>query len=1014
MIQTFTIVVLQLLEYKSFQKYVVCVTLFVITVVRQFCWYLNYVMGTQSTQSFQYKQSSARLLSFPARFGKQFYALLYKHGLVAARSWRATTMRLLASFLFLFLVFIIDLAIQADNSQRTQFKSVRDPQAEVVESIPKCEDDLYHNKDRECYDFYYSPSTEFIREQIVKNIQKNNGRQIEDSKVLAFENRTIADDWLLKNPEQVQGGIHFVMDDDVNPTSVDFIVQFNSTVKFFRSTFQDPQTFIQLPLQMAAHREVSRYLMKNATESASMESFSISYKTFAHPQIDTFSLVGSISGNFLFAANMFGFVALLVSLLYDKESGLKTAMVTMGMLDSSYWISWLSYELVFTFISSLLMVVFGLVFQFDMFLNNDFGLLLMLFWLFQMAMSSLAMMISPFLRKAAVAVYLGFAIFIIGWIMQIVVTAADYPFSPEYYKDFGGIITAIFTLLPWSLFSKGISDLGTATSSSDSPGIRWSQRFSYCKNWEESDRESYKSSSDVYVDLTCVFSLGQIYLIFLAQWFVYFILAMYLDCVIPNENGVRRPPWYVFMPTYWFPNSHACQNKQLKRPMPRQNSFSSMEDQALLADEDVVAEEQNMLALLKDRQAMQFSDGGQDQTNLAVEIFGLQKRFGGNFWAVKGTWLSIQHNQLFCLLGPNGAGKTTTINCLTGIIPTSGGDAVICGHRLSSPGGLDQIRSLIGVCPQFDTLYAELTGREQLWIYAQIKGIPSKAIKLQVEKLLEQVKLLQAGSQRTGSYSGGMRRRLSVAVALLGDPQVVFLDEPTTGMDPIARRYVWDIIQDAKKGRAIILTTHSMEEADILGDVVGIMARGRLRCLGSSLRLKQKFGAGYLVGVSVVSQKQLSTNNVDKINNEELGRAVKQFFQQEMGIAPTSEDKAYIHFVIPKDKEQQLSSFLAKLEQQKQQLQLSDVRLALTTLQDVFIKIAREVEVQHSRLIGAKTAVQLPTGQKILVEKGQEFTTSQGESYQIKWSQDEMGNLVVLEVVNVAATLSSNNIASAN
>lgn len=118
---------------------------------------------------------------------------------------------------------------------------------------------------------------------------------------------------------------------------------------------------------------------------------------------------------------------------------------------------------------------------------------------------------------------------------------------------------------------------------------------------------------------------------------------------------------------------------------------------------------------------------------------------------------------------------------------------------------------------------------------------------LQVVLCLVQVNLTYAAQQRAGSFSGGMKRRLSVACALLGDPKLVFLDEPTTGMDPVSRRQVWDIIERAKQGRAIILTTHSMEEADILGDRIAIMARGNLRCLGTSLRLKQKFGAGYQV-----------------------------------------------------------------------------------------------------------------------------------------------------------------------
>jgi ABC-type multidrug transport system ATPase subunit len=184
------------------------------------------------------------------------------------------------------------------------------------------------------------------------------------------------------------------------------------------------------------------------------------------------------------------------------------------------------------------------------------------------------------------------------------------------------------------------------------------------------------------------------------------------------------------------------------------------------------------------------------------------------------------------------------------VLPFSGGDALIYGEPISSEGGLDRVRPLMGVCPQFDVLWPELTGAEHLAIYGHVKGVKFSEVRRQAADLLGRVKLTQSARVRSAAYSGGMKRRLSVAIALLGDPKIVYLDEPTTGMDPISRRYVWDIIQEAKKGRAIVLTTHSMEEADVLGDRVGIMARGRLRAVGGSVRLKAKFGAGYVLAIA--------------------------------------------------------------------------------------------------------------------------------------------------------------------
>jgi ABC-type multidrug transport system ATPase subunit len=182
-------------------------------------------------------------------------------------------------------------------------------------------------------------------------------------------------------------------------------------------------------------------------------------------------------------------------------------------------------------------------------------------------------------------------------------------------------------------------------------------------------------------------------------------------------------------------------------------------------------------------------------------------------WAISGFLLKVPFPRFA------GAGKTTTIHCLTGVLPFTRGEALVYGNSIATPAGLDAARPLIGICPQFDTgLWDHLTGREHLQLFASIKGLPRKVRSIEADLLLEEVKLTEAGNITAGAYSGGMKRRLSVSLALLGDPKVVYLDEPTTGLDPISRRHLWDLIDKAKRGRAIVLTTHSMEEADILGD----------------------------------------------------------------------------------------------------------------------------------------------------------------------------------------------------
>jgi len=234
-----------------------------------------------------------------------------------------------------------------------------------------------------------------------------------------------------------------------------------------------------------------------------------------------------------------------------------------------------------------------------------------------------------------------------------------------------------------------------------------------------------------------------------------------------------------------------------------------------------------------------------------------------------------------------------------------------------------------------------------------------------------------------------MRRRLSVAIALLGDPLVVYLDEPTTGMDPIARRHVWDAIEAAKPGRAIVLTTHSMEEADILGDNIAIMARGKLRALGSSFRLKQRFGSGYQISVAVIGGAGGKTATL-----------VSQLFAEELGVsAPMDSKGQYIVFQVPKSKESELPGFLRRLETRGSELGVGDIQMSLTSLEEVFLNIAKKAELEAAAAEGrSKVQVTLEDGSQLEVLLGEEFATqaSTQRRFLIKWAQDEQGRLQVL------------------
>ena len=218
--------------------------------------------------------------------------------------------------------------------------------------------------------------------------------------------------------------------------------------------------------------------------------------------------------------------------------------------------------------------------------------------------------------------------------------------------------------------------------------------------------------------------------------------------------------------------------------------------------------------------------------------------------AVNGLSLEVKEGELFGLLGPNGAGKTTTINVLCGLLKPTSGSVSVGGYDVTKESF--KIKELIGVCPQDTAVYSYLTGRENVELFGNLHTMPKDKIKKNSEELLNKLGLLEDANRRAGRYSGGIRRRLNIAMALVQDPKIVFLDEPTVGMDVQSRHAVWDFLRGLKKRcKTIILTTHYMEEAEELCDRVGIIDHGKLIALGSPKQLKDDFRAKNLEEVFI-------------------------------------------------------------------------------------------------------------------------------------------------------------------
>ena len=215
----------------------------------------------------------------------------------------------------------------------------------------------------------------------------------------------------------------------------------------------------------------------------------------------------------------------------------------------------------------------------------------------------------------------------------------------------------------------------------------------------------------------------------------------------------------------------------------------------------------------------------------AIVVENLVKKFE-DITAVDGLSLQVEKGELFGLLGPNGAGKTTIINILCGLIKPTNGSAKVGGYDVQKKPA--KVKELIGVCPQETAIYPYLTGAENVELFGNLQAMNKETLKTRRDMLLEKMGLTQDAKRKAEKYSGGMKRRLSLILALIHDPQIAFLDEPTVAMDPQSRHAVWDFIKELKKeDKTIILTTQYMEEAEELCDRVGIIDHGKLIALGS-------------------------------------------------------------------------------------------------------------------------------------------------------------------------------------
>ncbi|KAF0872871.1 ABCA4 protein, partial [Crocuta crocuta] len=431
---------------------------------------------------------------------------------------------------------------------------------------------------------------------------------------------------------------------------------------------------------------------------------------------------------------------------------------------------------------------------------------------------------------------------------------------------------------------------------------------------------------------------------------LYGLLAWYLDQVFPGNYGTPLPWYFLLQESYWL-GGEGCSTREERALEKTEPITEEMEDPEHPEGTHDSFFERELPGLVP----------GVCVKNL-VKIF---EPYGRP--AVDRLNITFYENQITAFLGHNGAGKTTTLSILTGLLPPTSGTVLIGGKDIET--SLDAVRQSLGMCPQHNILFHHLTVAEHILFYAQLKGKSREEAQLEMEAMLEDTGLHHKRNEEAQDLSGGMQRKLSVAIAFVGGAKVVILDEPTSGVDPYSRRSIWDLLLKYRSGRTIIMSTHHMDEADLLGDRIAILSQGRLYCSGTPLFLKNCFGTGFYLtlvrkmkniqsqrtgreGTCSCASQGFSTRcpaHIDEISPEQvLDGDVNELTDMVQHHVPEAKLVECIGqeliFLLPNKnfKQRAYASLFRELEETLADLGLSSFGISDTPLEEIFLKVTED------------------------------------------------------------------------
>ena len=594
---------------------------------------------------------------------------------------------------------------------------------------------------------------------------------------------------------------------------------------------------------------------------------------------------------FIMIAYMCSLCLYVFRMVSEKESRAKEGMKIMGLEEGIYLLSYLlQYLVINIFVSLINTIIVAFIFT-----KIPFYYIYLLFFLWGMNIFALAVFFQSFMDSTKIALILSLVIYFVMYFMSM---ASIKETSTKALK------------IGLSFFPPAILEITI---------VMFSEFESHFRKYKP------KYFANMYTN----YSIAIMIIMFIVDFFIYIFLGYYLTMVLPHSYGIRKPFYFLFTSEYW-----CGRTKQPKKISQIYEPDTYKDDSLSTTKKSITMTDQSIFELNKDNKSnFEGENLYKDKTRKddVLKIRNITKKFDDGKVSVDDLNINFYKDEIFALLGHNGAGKTTLISMLTGLYEATQGKALYDGEDILNGNNMDKFRLKIGICPQHDILFEDLTIKEHLNLFCIFKGVPSDKIDEEINKSLKDFKLEEIKDIEVSNLSAGQKRQLSIAIALIGGSKVIFLDEPSSGMDVTSKRNLWEILKRQCENKIILLTTHYMEEASVLGNRIGIISEGKMKCIGTPLFLIEKFGKF----MSINLYKEENANNDDIINYINSKTTDTQF-------EVLSEE---ILLRIPKSNYNNggnlnLKIFFEDLDNNLEKLKIKSYSVSMPTLEDVFLNMS--------------------------------------------------------------------------